>query len=166
MKNIIVARDVLEGKVHGLVTIEVRNLVVTVAAAGAGVGFGTVVLGALPTGSLFISQAKASLRFNTSDTDLIATYSGNFAIGSAADADGSFAGNEANIIPSTAIGPAVARLTPVATGRLAAAFQLDNTAGTLRLNLNVNINAADITDAQNAPLTVNGLVNLMLGVVP
>jgi hypothetical protein len=163
-----IAKDVAEGRVNGQVIIEVKDRILTVAAAGAGIGFGTLVLGGFPKGMLHITHAKASLKFTTADTDLIATFSGNFYIGTAADADGVASGTENNIIPSTAFGPAVARVTPAATGRLAAPFSayLDNTASALRLNLNVNINAADIVDAQSAPLTVNGLVILMLGVQP
>jgi hypothetical protein len=160
---------VKEGKVHGLLTIEVNRLPVTVAAAGAGVGFGTAVLGALPTGFLCITQTKASLAFSTSDTDLAATFNGDFSVGSAPDADGALAGAEIDVVPSTSMGPAVARVTPAATGRRAVgsgALFLDNTAGSLELNLNVLVDAADITDATNGIVLVTGLVQLMIGVLP
>lgn len=160
---------VREGRVHGLLTIEVNKFPVTVAAAGAGVGFGTAVLGALPVGFLCITQTKASLSFSTTDADVVATYSGDFSIGSAPDADGALAGAEVDVVPSTAIGPAVGGITPAATGRRAVgsgALFLDNTAGSLELNLNALVDAANITDASSAVMLVTGVVQLMLGVLP
>lgn len=152
----------------GPVTIPVRGLSVTVAAAAAGVGFGTVVLAGLPQGNILLRAAVCYLRFQTTDTDVTATYNGDFAIGTTADADGTLLTTEADVIPSTPLGPATARVTAfhrsqsAATGHLLTnnAMLIDNTAGTVNLNLNVLIDAADITDATNAPLTVDGVVYL------
>lgn len=152
----------------GVVALPVKQLVVTVAAAGAGVGFGTAVLAGLPQGNLVIRAAVAYLRFQTTDTDVIAAFNGDFSIGTTPDADGSLATTDADIIPSTPLGPATARVTPVHRAQSAASGAIltnnvllfDNTDGSLELNLNVIIDAADITDATSVPLTVDGVLYL------
>lgn len=157
----------------GVVLIPVKGLLVTVAAAAAGVGFGTAVLRGLPQGNIVIMSAVAYLRFQTTDTDLAATFNGDFSIGTTPDADGTLATTEIDIIPSTPLGPAVARVTPVhrtqsaATGNVLTnnVLLFDNTDGSLELNLNVLIDAADITDAQSAVLTVDGAVYLHCAVL-
>lgn len=152
----------------GIVLIPVKGLLVTITAAGAGVGFGTAVLRGLPQGNIVVKAAVAYLRFQTTDTDVIAAFNGDFSIGTTPDADGSLATTEIDIIPSTALGPAVARVTPVARAQSAATgnvltnnvLMFDNTDGSLELNLNVLIDAADMTDATTAVLTVDGAVYL------
>jgi hypothetical protein len=161
-------RKITFNTVQPPVTIPVRGLVVTVTAAAAGVGFGTVVLAGLPQGNILLRAAVCYLRFQTTDTDVIAAFNGDLSIGTTADADGTLATTEVDIIPSTPLGPATARVTAfhraqsAATGHLLTnnAMLIDNTDGSVKLNLNVLVDAADITDAQNAPLTVDGVVYL------
>lgn len=153
--------------------IPVKDLEVTVTATGAAVGFGSAVLAALPQGNLVFKGAVAYLRFQTEDTDLTATFNGDYSIGTTADANGALATTEIDIIASTAIGPAVARVTPAARGLTANASGVltnnvtifDNTDGSLELNLNVLIDAADITDDTGATLTVDGVIYLDLSVL-
>lgn len=176
MKNVDIARDVAEGRVHGRYRVEFNKLAVTVAAAGAAVGFGTVPLADLPTGMLFITAAKGSVRLSTVDTDISATFNGDVSVGTVAtvDVDVSDAG-EADILPSTAVGPAVARVAPAIVARranptdaptLVASQYVDNSSGALELNLNVLIDAADIVDAQSAIFLADGWVDIMLSVQP
>lgn len=141
------------------------NHVVNVAAAGAGVGFGTVVVGDFPEGNIGLLQRVMNIAFTTADTDVIATWAGNVSVGSAPDADGSLAGAEVDIIASTAIGPATARAIATVRATNTTAVVLDNTDGSLELNLNMNINAADITDAQAAPITCTGFLELSFAVL-
>jgi hypothetical protein len=171
MKNVDIARDVAEGRVHGRFRVEFNKLQVTVAAAGAGVGFGTVPIGDLPTGMLFITHAKGSIKLQTTDTDISATFNGDFAIGTTPTADATVTSTDADILPLTAVGPAVARVAPAVSARKANAaavgdFFLDNTAGGLELNLNVLIDAADIVDATSGVFLADGWVDIMLSVQP
>jgi hypothetical protein len=177
MKNVDIARDVAEGRVHGRFRVEFNKLQVTVAAAGAGVGFGTVPIGDLPTGMLFITHAKGSIKLQTTDTDISATFNGDFAIGTTPTADATVTSTDADILPLTAVGPAVARVAPAVSARRAnpdttsaitygAAQYLDNTAGGLELNLNVLIDAADIVDATSGVFLADGWVDIMLSVQP
>lgn len=145
------------------------NTTVNVTATAAGVGFGTVALGALPEGNVLFLGAVANLRFSAlgaNSANVIAAFNGDYAIGSGADADGALSGAEVNMVASTALGPAVARITPFARGTGATQVVLDNTAKTLNINLNVLVDAADITDATTVTLTVEGTLDiayLMLG---
>lgn len=145
------------------------NSTVNVVAAAAGVGFGSVVLAALPEGNVLFLGAVASLRFSAisaNASNAIVAFNGDYAIGSGADADGTLSGTEVNMVTSTALGPAVARVTPFARGTGAVQAVLDNTAKTLNINLNVLMDAADITDATTVTLTVEGTLDiayLMLG---
>ena len=147
------------------------NTTVAVFAAATGVGFGTVALGALPEGNVLFLGAVSNLRFSAisaNSANAIAAFNGDYAIGSTADADGNLASptTDANLVASTALGPAVTRVTPFARGSGATQVVLDNTAKTLNINLNVLMDAADITDATTVTLTVEGTLDiayLMLG---
>lgn len=142
--------------------IVVKDLSVTVSATGAAVGFGTVVAGDIPEGNVLFLGATCymTLAGSGSDANLVDTWNGDFAVGSAPDADGSLAGAEVDVIPSTSIGPAVAEVSPRTRGANATQIMLDNTDGSLEINLNVLIDAADITDDQSVILTVNGEIEL------
>lgn len=142
--------------------IQVKNLSVTVSATGAAVGFGTVVAGDLPEGNILVLGAAGNLKFagSGSDANLVDTWNGDFSLGSAPTADVTLSGAEVDLLPSTAVGPAVAEVSPVTRSVNAAQVMLDNTDGSLEVNLNVLIDAADITDDQSVILTVNGMIEL------
>jgi hypothetical protein len=141
--------------------------VVAVAAAGAGVGFGTTVIGDLPEGNIQILGAVANLAAagSGSDANLTATWNGDFSIGSTATADATLSSTDADIIASTAIGPAVAEVAPAARGANGTPFMLNNTDGSLELNLNFLIDAADITDASSVNITVTGTVYILYSIL-
>lgn len=166
-----IAESVRNGEVHGRFRVEFNKLQVTVAAAGAAVGFGTIPIGDLPTGMLFVTHAKGSVRLQTADADISATFNGDVAVGTTPTADVTVTGTDADILPLTAVGPAVARVAPAISARKANAaavadFFLDNTAGGLELNLNVLIDAADIADGASAIFLADGWVDIMLSVQP
>lgn len=145
------------------------NTLVTATAAATGVGFGNVALAAFPEGNVLFLGAVANLRVSAlgaNATNAIAAFNGDYSIGSGADADGTLSGADVNLVAPTALGPAVARVTPFARGTGATQTVLDNTARTLNMNLNVLVDAADITDATSVTLTVEGTLDIayvMLG---
>lgn len=145
------------------------NTTVAVLAAAAGVGFGTVALGSLPEGNVLFLGAVANLRFSAvsaNSANVIAAFNGDYSVGSVADVNGALAGSEVDFVASTPVGPAVTRVAPFARGSGATQVVLDNTAKTLNMNLNVLVDAADITDATTVTLTVTGTLDiayLMLG---
>jgi len=133
------------------------NHTVNVAAAGAGVGFGTVVIGDFPEGNILFLGAVGNAKFTTADTSFTTTFDGDWAVGTEATADADFGDtNEANIISSTAMGAATDRVGPTSRGENGTSAILNNTDGSLELNLNVLIDAAAITDAESGDMTVTG----------
>lgn len=140
----------------------VLNQVVAVSAAGIAVGFGTVVIGDLPEGNILLLGAVAylSLAGSGADANLTATWDGDFSIGTTATTDVTLDTTDVNIIPSTALGAATAEVSPRVRSVNATQAILDNTDGSLELNLNVLIDAADITDATSVNLTASGVLQL------
>lgn len=126
-----------------------------------GVGFGTVVIGDFPQGNLLFLGAVAYVKLTTADSDVIATFDGDFSIGTAATADATLSGSEVDLIPSTALGAATAGVSPNVRATHTAAVTgtvYDNTDGSLEANLNVLIDDASISGAGS--FTVDGYVVL------
>jgi hypothetical protein len=148
------------------VSFPIRALALTVSAAGAGVGFGNAAIGAMPKGNILFLGAAGYFRFTTTSANISnATYAATFGVGSTADADGSLATTEIDIIGSTTTSAAVAKVSPVTRAVTAALggtepLIFDNTGNTLKYNLNLTILAADIVDASSAPFTVEGVLHL------
>lgn len=142
------------------VTIPVRN--VALAVADGAPGFGTVVLAGLPQGNILFLGAVGYLQFFSASATITATFDGDYSIGTVATVDTDLAdANEADIIPSTSMGAATAKLSPVVRGVSTDALGgliIDNTDGSLELNLNVLIDDAAISGA--AAFIVNGTVSL------
>lgn len=143
--------------------VPVRALAIEVDGAS-GVGFGSAVIGDLPEGNLLFLGAVSYLAFDAPASGIAATWNGDYAIGTTATADATLSGTDANIIGSTAVGPAVATVSPRTRGALATAAVLDNTDGSLELNLNLIVDDADIS-ADDVALTVTGEVALLFSVL-
>lgn len=142
------------------------NQILTVAAAGAGVGFGSLSFG-LPEGFLYLNAATVFCQLATTSANISnATFGGNFGVGTIATVAGALTTTEVNLVPSTALPAAVAKVTTGIRGVTltppAVANIQDNHSKTMSMFLNVAVNAADITDATSAPLTVNGFIDLVL----
>lgn len=139
-------------------SIPVRNLPISIAGT-TGVGFGSAVLGDLPDGNLLILGAVAYLQFSTADTDVQTAFDGDYSVGTAPTADATLSGAEVNVIPSTPLGAATAGVSPVVRGASAApGGVLDNTDGSLELNLNLLIDDANISGTGD--FTVTGVIIL------
>lgn len=138
--------------------IPVRNLAIRTTGA-TGVGFGTSVIRDLPEGNILLLGAVAYLQFTKLDAETTATFDGDFAIGSAPTADATLSGGEVDIIPSTALGAATAGVSPMVRATNATQVILDNTDGSLELNLNLLIDDASVS-ADDQDFTVNGVVTL------
>lgn len=123
-------------------------------------GFGTAVLRGLPQGNLLLLGLVAYLVFTKGDADIIDAFDGDASIGMTPTADGTIDGTEVNIVASTAIGPAVAGVSPVqrmASSATENSAIFDNTDGSLELNLNVIIDDASI--GADSSMTVAGSVH-------
>ena len=122
---------------------------ITVANGSSAPGIGTAVVGDLPEGNILVLGAVAYIKFDaTGDTDATATWNGDYSVGSAPNADADLTdAADFDLIASTAVGPAVARVSPVTRGVNAAQSMLDNTDGSLEVNLNLMIDDADQSGA-------------------
>lgn len=138
----------------------IKDAAITVDGA-TGVGFGTAVLADLPEGNILLLGAIAYLQFDASaeSSGIIASFDGDYSIGSAPTADASLAGGEVDVIPSTALGAATSKVSPRARGANATQVMLDNTDGSLELNLNLLIDDASIS-ADGIDFVVNGILDL------
>jgi hypothetical protein len=128
-----------------------------------GVGWGTAVIGDLPEGNILILGAAAYLQFTkaAAASGIQAAFDGDYSIGTTATADATLSGTDVNIIASSALGAATAGVSPVARGISAApGAPLDNTDGSLELNLNLLIDDANIS-ADDQDLTVTGVVDIV-----
>jgi hypothetical protein len=127
-------------------------------------GHGSVVIGGLPEGNLLFLGAVAYFRFSTSDADIIAAFDGDFSLGTVPTVDSDLAdAGEADLVPSTPLGAATAKVSPYVRGVSSAALNgviLDNTDGSLEVNLNLLIDDTSIAGA--ADFTVDGVVRIAL----
>lgn len=134
---------------------------VTVTVDGAtGVGFGTSVIGDFPAGNLLILGGVAYLQFLGTTVSMTDTWTGNFSVGSTATADATLDTTDVDLIASSAISAATALLSPVTRGVNATQAMLDNTDGSLEVNLNLTVADASIS-ADDVPVVANGYVELV-----
>jgi hypothetical protein len=140
------------------------NHLVTVADGAPGAG--TVVLRKLPQGNLLFFGAVAYIKFTNVASNLIATFAGDFSIGTTPDANGALATTDVDLIASTELLAAdgvTARHRAVTTntsGVIASPVLFDNTDRSLEANLNVLIDDASISGA--ASLRATGMLFLAL----
>lgn len=134
------------------------NTTVTVSAVSTGIGFGTKVIGDLLQGNLLFLGAVANIKISGSGTDpnLTATWEGDFSIGTTPTADSTLNGTDVNIIPSTPLPAAVGEIGSIVRSTNATSSILDNTDNNLEINLNVLVDAANITDDTSVTLRVTG----------
>jgi hypothetical protein len=135
---------------------------VTVSATGAAIGYGSLVISGLPQGNILFLGAAAyiGLAGSGSDANLADTWSGDYGIGTTPADDATITGTDVDIIPSTAVGAATAEVIAETRGVNSTQAMFDNTDGSLELNLNVLIDAANITDDESVDLTASGKLAL------
>ena len=137
---------------------------VDISATGAAVGFGSVVLEGLPEGHLVVLGTIAKFVFDASGDQADLTnnaWDGDFSLGSTPTADATLSGTDVDIVASTTIPQAAA--TSVAgpvSGLNTTSAVLDNSDGSLEINLNVLIDAADIADDSTVTVAVRGTVEI------
>lgn len=138
------------------------NHTVSVSSTGAAVGFGASVIGDLPEGNILFLGAVGYVQLSGSgaDTNLDATWDGDFSFGTAPTADVNLSGADTDILPSTALGAATAEVSSRVRAVNATQVIFDNTDGSLELNLNVLVDAANIGDGATVVLTARGTLQL------
>lgn len=129
-----------------------------------GVGFGTVVLGDFPEGNILLLGCVAyiSVAGPGGDAGLVDTWEGDYGIGTTPLSDGTISAGDEDIVPETALAAATAEVSPrtrAATSQTLSGVILDNTDGSLELNLNVLVDDADIS-ADDIGCTATGDVTI------
>jgi hypothetical protein len=142
-----------------------RALAISVAAVSTAVGWGTAVLGDFPEGNILVLGVLANLQFTATGTNATTTFDGDWSIGTTPTADATLSGTDVNLIASTALGAATARVSPAQRAALATPAMFDNTDGSLEINLNFLIDAANITDDTTVPVTATGEVYILYSVL-
>lgn len=162
--NLSLKKAIRDGLVVGKYRVEVPGRNISVAAAGAAIGFGSLPVDDFPAKRLNIHGIRANLGFQRMDTNVIATWSGDWSLGSTPTADVTLSGTDVDLIASTPIGPANA------AGLIAGVDVLVNTPILNRawtageeVNLNLIVDAADITDGATAVIRVSGYIDFLLG---
>lgn len=143
--------------------ISLEGKTVTVSATGSAIGFGSAIISDFPEGNILLLGIGGTVGFagSGSDANLTDTWSGDFGIGSTPASDATIAGADVDILASTAIGAATAEV--IAPARVAEAHGdtiLDNTDGSLEVNLNLLIDAANIVDDESVEITLSGSIDL------
>ncbi len=146
------------------------SLSVTVVTVTTAVGFGFVKITDLPEGFLLFQGAvlKDLVITENGSADVDDDWNGDVAVGSVGtiDVDVGDAG-EANFIGSTALTEAVAGVAPsidIMSAEGINGVMLDNTAGSLDINLNLLVDAADMADDKSVVFGVTG--TLIISFVP
>lgn len=149
------------GNQFGLTKKRIRLKDFSITTTGAtGVGFGAAVPGDFPEGNIYLLGSVAYLQFTKQTGGTIATWDGNYSLGSDPTADATLAATEVNIIPSTALAAATAGVSPTPRAVGTTPVMLDNTDGTLEINLNMNVSDASVS-ADNQVFLVNGVIELL-----
>jgi hypothetical protein len=134
---------------------------------GAAIGWGTLRLAGLPEGNLlFLGAVLSNLEFTKGDADIIDAFNGDFALGTAPTADNVLAGTEVDLIASTAMAVGVSGVSAGNRGISTATEHgliLDNTAGTMEVNLNVLVD--DISISADSSFTLRGSLHMAMVVL-
>lgn len=140
--------------------IPVRSLSLTV--VNGAPGYGSAILSGLPQGNLLFLGAVSYLQLSSVAAGVTATFTGSHSVGTVPTVDSDLAdAGEADIIPSTAITAAVGKVSSVLRGASTDALGggiIDNTDGSLELNLNVLIDDAAIS--ADSAFTINGSLHI------
>ena len=91
--------------------IQIRNLAVSMTGTS-GVGWGTAVLGGMPTGWILIVGANIECTQLEASGSISNTFNGDISVGSAPTADATLNGAEVDVIPSTAVAAASSSVAP------------------------------------------------------
>lgn len=151
--------DTNSGSVHTS-TFTLSSVALTLTAAGAGVGFGNVKMYDFPQGHIYIIGAVSDLTITSADADLADAWDGDIALGTTADDNGTLAGTEVNIIPSTTTPQATAKATTGDAVSTATEHAIIDGTTSFDLYLNLLADAADIADASTAPVAISGTITV------
>lgn len=125
-----------------------------------GASFGNLKIYDLPAGRILVLGVTANLSFDWSASDIVATGSGDFSLGTTGTSDATLDGTDVDLLPSTAMTDPFVDGVGVGTGALAASAQFDGTSTAKDVYLNMIIDDADVDDAASDDVLVTGTVTI------
>ncbi len=140
-------------------TLSLASTPVTVANV-TGASFGGVKLYDFPEGRILVLGTTTSLSFNWAATDIVATGSGDFSLGSTITDDDTLDTTDVNLLPSSAMLDPFVLGVGNGAGALEASAHIDGTGGAIDCNLNIIIDDADVEDEASDIVLVTGSVVL------
>lgn len=127
----------------------------------------TAVIAGLPQGNILLLGAVAYLTLTgPTSGDLADDFQGDYGIGTTPADDNTISAGDVNIIDSTAIAAATSEVSPTTRGVIANtsgvvdALILDNTDGSLEINLNVLLDADEVTNAVAVDIVATGVLHI------
>lgn len=171
--------------VMGATTPLAQGLLIAITGPVTAAGFGTVPLGRLSRAVLagsgsgnairpslgiqarpvVISSVRANLTFIKQDANIIATWSGSYSLGTTASADANLAApaTDSDILAAQSIGPAVAGVLVAPEAPAVAPTTFNKLWSTTdKINLNMTVLDASITDSTTGNIRVFGFVDFQL----
>lgn len=147
--------------------ISFKDIEVAVSATSSAVGYGSAVIAGLPEGNILYLGAVSYVKISGSgtDTNLADDFEGDFSIGTTPVGATTFSGGNTNISDSTPLAAASGEEGTRTKDSRSTVTVFDNTDGSLEINLNVLIDAADITDDETVTLTAEGELHLIYSVL-
>jgi len=123
--------------------------------------FATAPIAFLEEGNVLLLGAVANLTFSgPTSANLKDDFQGDYSLGSTATADITLAGTDVDVIGSTAIPAATAEVSANVRGVNAAQAVINNTAAAGEINLNVLLDADEVTDGEDVVIAVTGTVDI------
>lgn len=153
------SRPVGGGKAQAIIRQKFKFVDTVISVVDGAPGYGSVAAFRLPEGNVLLHGFMGYIKLSTSDADITATFDGDISVGTAATADGALSGSEINVVASTALGAATAKVSPsvrLASSSTTTGVIHDNTAADLVFYFNLLIDDAAISGA--ADFLINGYV--------
>jgi hypothetical protein len=129
---------------------------IDVVAVSTAIGFGSAVLDGLPEGNILWLGGVANLQFTSLDANIVDAWDGDFGIGSTPASDATITAADVNLQASAELLATLAVEPLTRYAGVVVPFLLDNTDGSLEINLNLLVDAADITDDTTGQVRVEG----------
>lgn len=145
---------------------KISNLTINVTDVSGQSGYGSASAFTLPEGNILLHAAMGYIQLTTSSANITATFDGNISLGTGSTSDNTLSGSEVNVVSSTALGAATAKVSPVVRLPSETANNgviHDNTNASLAFYLNLLINDAAISG--NAAFTANGYFDVLYTVL-
>ena len=123
--------------------------------------YATAPLESFPEGNILLLGAVANLTFTgPTSANLTNDFEGDYSLGTTPTADTTLSGTDADLVASTAIPAATAEVSANVRGTNAVQAIIDNTGGTAEINLNVTLDADEVTNAATVAIAVTGTIDI------